>query len=204
MLYYFDFNWFYSVVDYSLMILGLYDLYFIVFLVISVFLLYLLILSSTIFLGLLILLTLFIIQIVLLYTVCQYLFALFLLGVYVGAILVFFIFVVMSFIFFGKSYILTSRLWKFFMVFFIALVIFIGCVLYQISGDDSYFYVHNTYSYNYRSIDELQSVGLLLFDIDMMYIVIIISLLLLVALVGSITFNASSLVRYVSSFYKKD
>ena len=73
--------------------------------------------------------------------------------------------------------------------------------MYFCIGDDSYFFLYNNiYIYIY-SIDELQSVGALLFDIDMMYIIVVISLLLFVALVGSITFNASSLVKNISSFY---
>jgi len=82
----------------------------VLFIVLYVCILLLLMQSMTIFIGV-ILLSLFIVQIIMLFFKCQHLFVLFLLGIYV-----YFIFVIMSFVFFGKSYKLTFRLWSLYMI----------------------------------------------------------------------------------------
>lgn len=168
---------------------------------------YLLLLSSTIFIGLLILLSIFAIQIVMLYYLGQQLFALFVLGVYVGAILVFFVFVVMSFIFFGKTYMTSPYSWVMFSIVpLVSVAAFYSTLHRGYSGssyDAMYYsaYVQDVKLYKY---DELASAGLLLFDINMVYLVVVLSLMLFIALVGSITFNISNLVKYSASLYKKN
>ena len=195
-------EWIYFSIDTILLYNSYYDLYVVIYFSISIVLMCLLILSSTIFIGILLLLLLFIVQVLLLYFIGQHLFALFLLGVYVGAILVFFIFVVMSFIFFGKTYTLTHRTWLLYVICPIIICVYIY-ILVVSTGQEFSFYINITNNFFVYNNNELVSIGILLFDIDMMYIVLVISLLLLVALIGSITFNASRLVRYSSSFYIK-
>ena len=201
----FEFNWIYAVLLYDKHVINGGALLIIIFMSMSFFLLYLLILSSTIFLGLLILLLIFMVNIIMLYVLHQYLFALFLLGVYVGAILVFFIFVVMSFIFFGKSYIISHKLWILFSIIPIVLIfgyyLYINMINLSISSVYDIYFSDIIYNVDIYSIDDLKIIGILLFDYDMMYLVVVISFILFIALVGSITFNASSLVRYCSSFY---
>jgi len=195
-------NWLYSTLNYDTNSIYL-VLLILVCTFVSLFLLYLLVISSTIFIGLLLLLLLFCVQIIMLYVIGQQLFALFLLGVYVGAILVFFVFVVMSFIFFGKTYLLSAKLWLLCMVSVIASVFLfyfnylpISCHTY----DSLFFDIYSSTS-SVCYYDELSVIGVLIFNCDMMYVVIVISLLLLVALFGSITFNAINLAKYSSSFY---
>jgi len=198
-------EWYYNLLDYNIYCCHEGYISILIYMFFSYVLLYILMFSSTIFLGLLILLSIFIIQIILLFSLCQFLFALFLLGVYVGAILVFFIFVVMSFVFFGKNYKLQSSVW----VLYNVIIIIYFLIFYNIASElnigsydnicySSVYY----YSYLYYNND-LMTVGYLLFDIDMVYIVVVVSFLLFIALLGSITFNASNLVKYSSCIYKK-
>jgi len=162
--------------------------------------------SMTIFIGLLILLSLFIVQIIMLFFIGQHLFALFLLGVYVGAILVFFIFVVMSFVFFGKSYKLTFRLWSLYMIIPIIYICYFYKYYFYISLSlcNCIFFSDSIFILYCYSIFDLGVLGYLLFEYDMVYIILVLSLLLFVALIGSVTLNASSLVRYSCSIYIKD